>query len=51
MFDLTRRITYENVPKWIKELKENAQESMVCILIGTWVGKQETRVTGSKKER
>lgn len=41
VFDLTRRGTYENVPKWIKELKENAQESMVCILVGICVCKRE----------
>jgi Ras-related protein Rab-11A len=33
-FDLTRRLTFENVPKWLKELRENAQESIVCILVG-----------------
>lgn len=35
VFDVTRRSTYENVSKWLKELKENSQEGMVCILIGT----------------
>lgn len=35
VFDLSRRSTYENVSKWIRELKDNAQEGMVCILIGT----------------
>lgn len=35
VFDLTRRSTFDNVSKWIRELKDNAQEGMVCILIGT----------------
>lgn len=34
VFDLTRRNTYENIPKWIKELRENSLENMVCILVG-----------------
>ena len=49
VFDLTRRNTFENVSKWIKELRQNAQENMSCILIGTDSNIQAINVTESSK--
>jgi Ras-related protein Rab-11A len=34
VFDITRRSSYDNLPKWLKELKENSEENIVCILVG-----------------
>lgn len=42
VFDITRRNSYENLAKWLKELKENSDEGIVCILVGTFLVIQAT---------
>lgn len=34
MYDITNIRSFENITKWIKELKENADHNTVLILIG-----------------
>lgn len=34
VYDITRRNTFENLDKWVKELKNFAEEGIVTILIG-----------------
>jgi small GTP-binding protein len=34
VYDITRRNTFENLDKWLKELKNFAEEGIVTILIG-----------------
>jgi Ras-related protein Rab-11A len=34
IYDITRKTTYDNVDKWIKELRENADESITIMLVG-----------------
>jgi GTPase SAR1 family protein len=34
VYDITRRNTFENLDKWMKELKNFGEEGMVTILIG-----------------
>lgn len=33
-FDLTDRVSYENVLMWLKEIKTNAEEGAVIVLVG-----------------
>lgn len=44
VFDLTRHSTFENLSKWLKELKENAEENIICALIGKKLIIKEIRV-------
>ena len=34
VYDITRASSFENLEKWIKELKSYASEDIVCLLIG-----------------
>ena len=34
VYDVTKSATFESVDKWLKELRENAEEDIVIILIG-----------------
>lgn len=34
VYDITRRNTFENLDKWVKELKNFAEEGIVTVLIG-----------------
>ena len=34
VFDLTRRVTFDNLPGWIKELRGNAKDDLAIILVG-----------------
>lgn len=34
VYDITRKATFDNVDKWIKELRENADESITIMLVG-----------------
>ncbi|XP_068658666.1 ras-related protein RABA6b-like [Aristolochia californica] len=34
VYDVTRRITFENLPKWIRELRELADPTLVIALVG-----------------
>jgi GTPase SAR1 family protein len=38
VFDITRKATYDNVDKWIKELRENADECITIMLVGKNLG-------------
>lgn len=33
-YDITDRITFENLQEWLKEIKNNAEENTVVMLIG-----------------
>jgi Ras-related protein Rab-11B len=34
VYDISKRITYENVPRWLKELRDHADENIVIMLVG-----------------
>ena len=34
VYDITRGITFENLEKWLKELKSFASEDITCLLVG-----------------
>lgn len=34
MYDITRRATYENVKKWLRELRQFGSSDMVVVLVG-----------------
>jgi len=34
VYDITKRSSYENVPRWLKELREHADDQIVIMLVG-----------------
>lgn len=34
MYDIAKHITYENVERWLKELREHADQNIVIMLVG-----------------
>ncbi|ESO09081.1 hypothetical protein HELRODRAFT_154551 [Helobdella robusta] len=34
VYDITKHLTYENVERWLKELKDHADENIVIMLVG-----------------
>ena len=43
VYDITRKDTFNNVKKWLNELKENASKDIIIILIGNKVDLEEKR--------
>lgn len=43
VYDITRRITFENAAKWLKELKEHAEKEIAIILVGNKTDLKEMR--------
>lgn len=37
VYDITKRVTFESVPKWLKELQANAEPDIVVMLVGNKV--------------
>ncbi|CAN6810710.1 unnamed protein product, partial [Brassica oleracea] len=34
VYDVTRRVTFENVERWLKELRDHTDANIVCMLVG-----------------
>lgn len=34
MYDISKRVTYDNVARWLKELRDHADENIVIMLVG-----------------
>jgi len=34
VYDISKRITYENVARWLKELRDHADQNIVIMLVG-----------------
>jgi hypothetical protein len=34
VYDISKRITYDNVSRWLKELRDHADENIVIMLVG-----------------
>jgi small GTP-binding protein len=34
VYDISKRISYENVPRWLKELRDHADQNIVIMLVG-----------------
>lgn len=43
IYDITRYQTFENIKKWIRELKENSEQNVLMILIGNKSDLKEQR--------
>ena len=41
MYDVTKRSSFENLVRWLEEMKENAYSKMVIILIGNKIDLEE----------
>jgi len=44
MFDVTSRITYQNVPQWVHDLRRICGASLPCVLVGNKVDVKERAV-------
>ena len=49
VYDITRMGTFENVEKWIKELKNYSDESIVIILVGNKCDLRQYRAVKSEQ--
>lgn len=49
MFDITRKATFENVDKWIKEVRDNAEEGVSIMLVGNKCDLTEERAVKSEE--
>ncbi len=43
VYDITKRTSFENLVRWLEEMKENAYSKMTIILIGNKVDLQNER--------
>jgi small GTP-binding protein len=34
VYDISKRVSYENVPRWLKELRDHADQNIVIMLVG-----------------
>ena len=52
VFDLSKRATFDNVSRWLSELRENAKEGIVVMLVGnkTDLGTEKRQVTADEGE-
>jgi Ras-related protein Rab-11A len=37
VYDITKHVTFENIERWLKELRDHADENIVVILVGNKV--------------
>ena len=36
VFDIAKQLTYSNVERWLKELRDHADQNIVIMLVGEW---------------
>ena len=49
VFDLTKRETFEYLPKWIKELKDNAPDKIAILILGNKSDLTDERVVSPEE--
>lgn len=49
VFDITRKATFENVDKWIKEVRDNAEEGVTIMLVGNKCDMTEQRAVKTEE--
>ena len=37
MYDITKKSSYDNLEKWVKELRENSDENITIMLVGAYL--------------
>jgi Ras-related protein Rab-11A len=35
VYDISKRVTYDNVTRWLKELRDHADQNIVIMLVGS----------------
>ena len=43
VYDVTRKYTYHNIPAWFKDLKAEAPDNIICILVANKIDDKENR--------
>lgn len=43
VYDIAKQTSFDNIPNWLKELKQYCEPSVSCILVGNKVDMQEAR--------
>jgi Ras-related protein Rab-11A len=38
VYDISKQVTFENVERWLKELRDHAEANIVIMLVGNKVG-------------
>ena len=36
VYDIAKHLTYENVERWLRELRDHADQNIVIMLVGQW---------------
>ena len=50
MYDIAKHLTYENVERWLRELRDHADQNIVIMLVGQYSG-QGGDQSGGKGQR
>lgn len=51
VYDITRQITFENVERWLKELREHGDQSIVITLVGNKSDLRHLRKVSTEKAK
>ncbi len=51
IYDITKRSTYESVPRWLKELRDRASSNIVIMLVGNKADLKELRAVSEDEAR
>ena len=49
VYDVTKRATFENLQKWLEEMRENAYSKMTIILVGNKVDLESEREVSTEE--
>ncbi len=51
MYDISKHITFENVERWLKELKDHAEANIVVMLVGNKCDLRHLRTVSTEEVR
>lgn len=51
MYDITRHVTFENVERWLKELRDHTDASVVIMLVGNKADLRHLRAVPTEEAR
>ncbi|KAL0476543.1 Ras-related protein Rab [Acrasis kona] len=49
VYDVTKRSTFENVKRWLKDVKEHADENVVAIIVGNKIDLAQARIVSTEE--
>ncbi len=51
VYDISKRVTFENVERWLKELKDHAEANIVVLLVGNKCDLRHLRTVSTEEVR